>query len=243
MATLEQALFYMLADRGVTVDPDGKMVRIAGYSGPNPMSDAQIRFFNERRGEHDIEGRLRCYWVNDLAEMAEALDVQGEAAPWPYRTAFWIRLHGVLHDERQALVQAFRKWGVDPAARVANPGSLLAFALEKFRCIEAVRTAFSEDELIYADYLRQTNGHPTQAQYAVRWSDANGGQVNDRRKISTVGREFTTAELDAAVRRVLAAHAVNGRPNEHRIATVFAHRVRGVIAPLVDVMRRSVETT
>lgn len=240
MASLDEVVFHMFAARGVTVDRDGLMVRIPGFTGPNPISDAQIRFFNERKGEHEIEGRLKCYWVNDLAEMAEELHRQGEAAPWPYRTAFYIRLHGLLHDERQSLLGTFRSVNVDPATYVPNPGSPLAFALEKFRHIEAVRLAFSEDELIYADYLRQTNGHPTQGQYTVRWSEKNGGQVKDRRGISTTGREFTSAELDAAVRRVLEAHTVNGRPNEYVIAAVFARRVREVIGPLVEFMQRSI---
>lgn len=235
----DEELLRILASRGVTVGSDGKMTRIPDFTGANPLSDIQIRFFNERQGEHDIDARLKVYWVNDLVEMAEALDVQGELAPWPYRTAFWIRLHGVLHDERQDLLATFKKSDVEPATHVPNRGSLLDFALAKYRAIEAIRTAFTEDELIYADYLRQTNGHPTQAQYTVRWSDKNGGQVKDRRGISTIGREFTTAELDAAVRRVLQAHMVNGRPNEHVIAVVFARRVRGVIGALVDVMHRS----
>jgi hypothetical protein len=240
MAALDEVVFHMFAARGVTVDRDGLLVRIPGVTAPNPISDAQIRFFNERKGEHEIESRLKCYWVNDLAEMAEELHRQGEAAPWAYRTAFYIRLHGVLHDERQNLIGIFRTAGIDPATYVPNQGSALAFGLEKFRHIESLRQAFSEDELIYADYLRQTNGHPTQAQYTVRWSNANGGQVNDRRRITTTGREFTSAELDAAVRRVLEAHLVNGRPNEYLIATVFARRVREVIRPLVEFMQRSI---
>ena len=68
-------------------------------------------------------------------------------------------------------------------------------------------------------------------------------QVNDKRGITTVGKktkEFTTAELDAAVRRVLAPYTLNGRPNEWAIATAFARKVRAAIGPLVDVIRRSI---
>jgi hypothetical protein len=128
--------------------------------------------------------------------------------------------------------------GLDRATYAANAGSLLALELEKFRCIEAIRHCFTEDELIYADYLRQTHGHPTQDAYDVRWSNANGGQVNDRRAISTIGREFTVAELAEAIRRVLDANRVNGRVDERMIATRFAERVRSTIDPLVTVIRR-----
>jgi hypothetical protein len=243
MRSFDETLLEMLAMRGVTIGPDGLFTRLPGYPGPNQVTEAQIRFVNERQPHRDVNGRLKCYWVNDLAEVVEALDRQGDAAPWPFRTAFWIRLHGVISDLRMECLETFGHAEIDPATYVPSRGSLLALEVEKFRCIEAVRRQFSDDELIYADYLRQTNGHPTQEQYGVRWSNANGGQVNDLRRINTVGREFTVTELDAAIRRVLFANAKDGRINEHTIATTFARRVRGVIAPLVAIMRLTITPT
>lgn len=240
MRAWDEMVLAVLAKRGVTLGPDGKMARIPGYAGTTPATDAQIRYHNEKHDPDNVNARLKVFWVKALAELAEELDAKGEAAPWPSRGMFWIRLHGVLHDERQGLLDTFRKIGLDPETHVSPPTSTGAWVLEKYRAIEAIRTAFTDDELIYADYLRQTNGHPTQAQYQVRWSSANGGQVNDKRGITTIGREFTTEQVDAAVRRVLAAHSVNGRPNEDVIAVVFARRVLGVIAPLLEVMHRSI---
>jgi len=240
MRDWDEMVLALLARQGVTIGSDGKMVRIPAYTGTTPATDAQIRYHNEKHDPYNVNSHLKVFWVNALAELAEELSMKGDATPWPSRGMFWIRLHGVLHDERQALLDTFRKVGLDPETHVSPPTSAGAWALEKYRAIEAIRKAFTDDELIYADYLRQTNGHPTQAQYEVRWSDAHGGQVNDKRGITTVGREFTTAQLDAAVRRVLAAHSVNGRPCEDVIAVAFARRVLGVIGPLVDVMHRSV---
>jgi len=240
MGAFEENLSESLESKGVMIGHDGRMSRLPGYAGPTLMGDEQIRYFNERAPNYDIDGRLKCYWVNDLADVSEALDRQGDSAPWPFRTAFWIRLHGVINELRGECLDTFRKAGIDPDAHTPNRGSLLALEMEKYRCIEVVRRQFSEDELIYADYLRQTNGHPTQAQYAVRWSNANGGQVNERRRINTIGREFTVAELDAAIRRVLAVYTVDGRPNEWAIATNFARRVHAVMPPLVAVMRRTI---
>lgn len=240
MGGSEGSLDELLESKGVTIGPDGQMIRAPGYTGPTHIADELLRYFNEKAPDYDIDARLRCYWVNDLAEVSAALGTQGDNAPWPFRTAFWIRLHGVLNELRTECLETFRRADIDPTTHTANRGSLLALELEKYRCIEVVRQQFSEDELVYADYLRQTNGHPTQAQYAVRWSNANGGQINDRRRISTVGREFTVAELDAAVRRVLAAFTVNGRPNEWAVATNFAQRVHPVMPPLVAIMRRTI---
>jgi hypothetical protein len=182
---------------------------------------------------------MQRYWVEDLAGIAGDLGQRGMGAPWPWRTAFWIRLHGVISDLRTDALETFRSIDIDPATYGPAAGSLGAMLLEKYRCIEAIRQQFSEDELIYADYLRQTNGHPRQRGYDVRWSNANGGQVNDRRAISTIGREFTVTELTEAIRRVLFANTVDGRINEDAIAARFAERVAAVIQPLVAVMQRS----
>lgn len=236
MASYEEVLMRMLEARGVTVSAGGEWVRSPTFSGPNPVTDEQLRFFRERQGDHDIEGRLKCQWVENLAELVQTLAHDGEVAPWPFMSVFWTRVHGVISEMRSDWLTNFRQWGVDPATRVPNPGSPLELALETFRRIEAVRDQLTEDELIYADYRRQTEGHPTQSSYSVRWSRGNGGQVVDRRGIPSLGREFTVAELDAAVRRVLHAHRVN----EPAIAVAFARKVRERLAPLVETMRRSI---
>jgi len=63
--------------------------------------------------------------------------------------------------------------------------------------------------------------------------------VNDRRKIATVGRDFTVDELDAAVRRVFAQYPkVNGRPNEAAIAVALVRKVREPLRPVLAIMRR-----
>jgi hypothetical protein len=145
---------------------------------------------------------------------------------------FWVRLHGVLADLRSDWLALFRSVEVDPSTFVPNPRSLLALAVTTFRCIEAIRLAFTEDELVYADYRRHTEGHPTQKSYDVRWSQ-RGGVVVDKKGMPSLGRELTVQELDTAVRRVLKAHS-----GEPAIAIAFAKRIRALLPPLVEAMRR-----
>ncbi len=236
MQTFERRFLAVLAERGVTIDDEGQFVRIP-RSGSS-VTDAQLRYMNARQPDHEVEAVLKHNWVLDLAETAEVLQREGTSAQWPYRTAFWLRLHGVLSDLRKETLDFFRLAEIDPATYVPSPRSDLALLLDKHRCIERIHKQFNDDELIYADYLRQTNSHPVQRGYGVRWSDGNGGQVNDRRRISTLGREFTVEELDAAIQRVLHANLVDGRVNENAIAVRFAGRVLSVIGPLVEVMHR-----
>jgi hypothetical protein len=232
--TFERVMAAMLEARGVIPGPNGEWVRSTTFAGPNLVTDEQLRFINERRGEHEIEGLQKYQWVENLAEAVRTLDQDGEAAPWPFMSVFWIRLHGIIAELRAGWIADFRGMGIDPATYAPNPGSPLTLGLETFRRIEAIRQQFTDDELIYADYRRQTEGHPTQSQYSVRWSHGNGGQVLDRRGIPALGgREFTVAEMDAAVRRVLAAH-----PSEPAIAVAFARKIREPLGPLVEILRR-----
>jgi hypothetical protein len=167
-----------------------------------------------------------------MEQVVQTLVRDGEAAAWPFMALFWVRLHGVLVDLRSEMLGLFQFLGVDPPSHVPNAGSLLELAIENSRRIEGVRQSLTEDELIYADYRRHTESHPTQSAYNVRWSK-KGGMVVDRHRVHSLDREFSVAELDEAVRRVLAAHA-----NEPAIAVALARKLEQPLRLLAAVMRR-----
>jgi hypothetical protein len=234
MPSFEDTVRETLAGRGISADPDGQFSRIPGAE--NPASDDQLRYIAERTPNLDVEARAQRQWVEELTESSEAAS-QPSAVSWPAQSVFWIRLHGVLSDQRGDVLRAFRDLGVDPATYAPPPRSLGALLVERYRGIETVRQQFSNDELIYADYMRQVNSHPTQRGYDVRWSNANGGQVNDRRTISAIGQEYTVEELKQAILRVLRTHGY------YTVAAQqFAGRVHAVIQPLVEAMRRGSPT-
>jgi hypothetical protein len=62
---------------------------------------------------------------------------------------------------------------------------------------------------------------------------------SDKRGIATIGREFTVADLTAAVQRVLKANLMNGQIDERHIASMFARRVRAPVGRLVVAMKRN----
>jgi hypothetical protein len=235
---MDEEILRILEAKGVTLDRDGVMVRIPGYQGTVLVTDEQIRFYNERRNGYSIESQQRFNWVANLVEIVEVLATHGEGAPWPYFSVFWIRLHGLISEMNCEWKASVRPLG--PDTETPAPGSLLAKRIELLQEVERVVAFFTEDELIYADYRRQTEGHPIQSSYAVRWSHGNGGQVLDRRGIPSMGgKEFTVAELDAAVRRVLRPFTLaRGLPNESAIAVAYARRLQGRLGPVVAIMRR-----
>jgi hypothetical protein len=187
---------------------------------------------NESLPQFDMNARLVRQWVENLAQVVEILAREGDRAEWTNVAVFWVRLHGLLSELRSQYTGFLRLLKIDPVSQAAQPDSLLAHMLSVSRCIEPVRHAFNDDELIYGDYRRHTECHPTQASYGVRMTKSR--KVNDRHGVPSLdGREFTVNELTAAIRRVLLAHQ-----NEDAIAVAFARRIQDLMPPLVTALRR-----
>jgi hypothetical protein len=100
MDKFDEQMILLMEAKGITIGREGTYVRLPGYTGPVLVTDEQLRYMNERRRNHEVNGLLKHQWVEGLAEVAQVLDEQGAKAPWPYRSMFWIRLHGVISDLR-----------------------------------------------------------------------------------------------------------------------------------------------
>jgi hypothetical protein len=119
---------------------------------------------NESLPQFNMNARLVRQWVQNLAQV-EILATEGDRAEWAYVAVFWVRLHGLPSELRSQYTGFLRLLKIDPVAQAALPGGVLAHMLAVSRCIEPVRHAFNDDELIYGDYRRYTECHPTQASY------------------------------------------------------------------------------
>jgi hypothetical protein len=238
MSRADELLIEILETKGVEYDSEGHLVPIPGRTGSS-FSEQQLRYVNERRDDHAIETQLRLSWIQQLKEAANEISRNECGADWPWRCALWIRLHGVLDDERRRFRQFFQTLQIDPAAVRLGPGTdtALAHAKRMFDGIETLRKLFTDDELVYAEYLRHTNGHPVQAVYSLRWS-TKANDVADKHRVATLepSRELTTGELRAAIRRVLDANKFEGRVNEHWIAVVYARRMATQVGVLLEEM-------
>lgn len=141
---------------GVTLDDSGRMVRIDGFAGPIQITDAQIRYHNERLGLPDAQAAQRHAWIERLVTIVTELDAQGTAAHWAALGNFWIRLDGVIlqlwsHSLREV------EFVANLGAAVPKPGTDADLMLRDHLAIAAVRRCFSEDEFVYADYQRQVD--------------------------------------------------------------------------------------
>jgi hypothetical protein len=90
MSDFDRRMLEILKERSATVGSDGKFVRIPDSTGPNAMSDQQLRFMNERGPEYDTEARLRRQWIENLSDLVDELSMEGASTRWQSVGLFWL---------------------------------------------------------------------------------------------------------------------------------------------------------
>jgi hypothetical protein len=234
MEKLDTDVLSALARSGILQNADGKLYRSADLP-PDPDQDRRLAVTNEkrRRNQHTINARLERMWVKELHELIGDLVRDGSCSNWMVFSLFWIRLHGVLADLRKSTRETLAVFNVAPADWKVGRSELDRPVLV-FRAIEAIRTTFSEDELIYADYRRQDEAHPVQSAYDVRWSEKKKEAVLTNRIVTLDDdrQHKTVDEMDAAKTAVLFAHGIN----EQAVAIAFARRMAARSEVLRQVM-------
>jgi len=171
-----------------------------------------------------VDTKLRLQWVENFEYVTREL-AQPRAVPeWASFGIFWIRLHGVLVDIRET----FDRWARLPVAEF--PTSPLCQAQNIHRLILAVRDSLTEDEVIWADYRRQTEAHVRQSGYRLnRKKKGTDVQVHDTYEVKALKKTYDVDDLDDRLGRVFRRHM-----NERKLAIDFAKRIQ---APAMDLAK------
>ena len=181
---------------------------------PRQRADAKRSCSDRRRsiGETsrnaEVNSTQQMNWLADATRIAKLVaDGSADLAP-----LFWIRLYGILHEIHGRLT--------DLVLVAVENGAKPSAAFDAFLSeVVALSALFSEDELIYIQYRRDTECHPIQNAYQFRIDGT--GRARDEAAIKMLGtkRTLTLAELSSAVRRVLLSAS-----SEVELARIMAHR-------------------
>lgn len=229
----EHWLVVALSNRGFIQNPHGEWIQRPGYNGSEPVTAEQLRFLNEyfnrshQRDQTTINSRLKYNWVENFREVVRVLCAEGDQAPWPFKSLFWIRLHEIVSELRTEVSNSLRIHADATGGHPAPEGSLMGLLTKVHDAVERIVPILSEDEWIYVDCRRHTECHMTQKSYDFRWSTRSSKLV-DRHGVPVLNKEFSVAELDSAVGRVLQSY-----PNEAAIAVAFARRLCTAVELLV----------
>ena len=223
-----------LAAKGVVLREDAAAVRDPRHAGDAMVTDEQLRLLNETLQNGWIDAGLKHQWVENFAQVVDVLVAQGEAAPWPYATVFWLRLYGILVELRGWLrsIEDLVRSASEGQTAAPAAGSALDLAFRVARAADDLRAVLTDDELIYADYRRQTEAHPVQSAYRLQ-PRKQKPCLKETSRIPTLGREETVENLDAAIDRVLRRHS-----SEAAIACAFAARMQRATHALVSAYRQ-----
>jgi uncharacterized protein (DUF1697 family) len=179
---------------------------------------------------------LDCQWVQNLHSICEALR-EGRANPAGlFATVFWIRLYGVLVDLRSRYRKIAEAHQYSLELGKTNPH--VAASAEVFHACTAIHESLSDDELIYATFVRHTEAHVYQDSFEYEVERGNPvkkqpAAVRTKQMISVIRRHVDVDEAH----RIVDAIQRKANYDDVRIAVNFAHRV----GPYVERLDRAMK--
>lgn len=201
------------------------------HSGLN-QGDAEklLASFEQRRSARDLH--LERQWVTNLAAVCRAISEGRAQPPSLFAAVFWIRLYGVITDLRDR----FRKASELHAMLVGNGKSLplLISGAEVFSACTAIRDCLSDEELVFAAFLRHGHAHVYQDgfEYSVERGNPAAPALRTKTFVGTTGKHSSIEDVHAIVNQVMADHG----NDDSAVALTFAKKLWPGISRLVDAM-------
>lgn len=192
--------------------------------------------FLERDRSSKRNPLMDSQWVRNLHRVCEAMRV-GKGEPIGlFVSVFWIRLYGVLVDLRKRY-----RSDADYHAYAVEQGKSNAFSAASaavFEAAQAVHSSLTDDELVYATFLRHVEAHVYQDsfEYEVERGNPAKGQPAALRTKQLISPLRRHVDVDEAHRIVDAISKKAGHDGT-RVAVNFAHKVGPHVERLADAMK------
>ena len=178
---------------------------------PVLSADDKIRLLHDIERNNRTLGHQFAGWIQDGARVTRMV-ASGNTDMIP---VFWTRIYGVLTDIADQIDKSIAFIKDMGALRPSNRDAAAAVRMRS--AIDELAAVFTDDELVYLQYRRHVECHPTQNHYRIRvTSKGLDDQVHHRLLDATMSVEDT----DAAILRVLKKQNIN----ENLIAIDFATR-------------------
>jgi hypothetical protein len=187
------------------------------------------------RAAIEEQGPVRAHhakkWTSGLAHIAESIAAKGDP-DGAYISLFWLRLQQILAEllpyceESKAVHERF---GLDDRAKL--------FAAVVERCL-ALKATFNEDELMWLQYRRDTEGHIWQESYEIGVRGlANGAKIKESRNYEVIGKTVNVEDAMLRMRALLRKYGDSINAAEDNIAIDFAKRSAVAIRAVAEALR------
>lgn len=160
-------------------------------------------------------------WVRDGIEHAQLLLKERTDPTASNCTVFWLRLNGIFSD-----VEPWARATRDEVATPDDPGgynprhNLISDVIAH---IEQLRAVFTDDELIWIEYMRHTQAHPTP--HAFDHAVLKDGQVRRDYPAAALGQRVLLTDFNDTITRVYESY----RRDEKGSAVAFAQRAMAAL--------------
>jgi len=174
---------------------------------------------------------LDSQWVHNLFAICDALR-EGRAEPMGlFVSVFWVRLYGALVDLRNR----YRRSAEAHKYALERGGSnaFNAASAEVFEACDAIYQALSDDELIYATFIRHTAAHVYQDSFEYEVERGNPAQnqpaaIRTKQLVAPLRRHVDVDEAHRIVDEIL----TKAGGDEGRVTVNIAHRIGAQIERL-----------
>lgn len=215
-----------LLERGVLVDENGSMHLDPTHRGTDMPTQIQIDYLNQIRATRAAYSQMQLSWATDLLSTLRRIITGASTDPTALRVVLFLRLHGLL-------VEFPGHWQVASTALAGdtpNDSSDGAAFLAVLEAIEMMRTALTEDELLYIEYRRHVDAHIWQGAYDLQWNKARNA-VQDQFQSKATGKGYLREDVDRRLGGV-----IRGFGSEAAVAASIAKRLEPTADSLVKAM-------
>jgi hypothetical protein len=173
-------------------------------------------------------GSQMLEWVVSTAHYTETLASLGANASLSDFSIFWLRLYGLFNEVREDFARKLKTFEEMFAGKPVPRQLLDDIEILKapLAALDKALALFSEDDLLYLKYRRDTEAHVWQDAYRL---SVKGKKL--RETLRVFGRDWPVDELNARIQQVLLKH--KAQVSEASIAVDFARRLAPVMPEVV----------
>jgi len=177
---------------------------------------------------------LERQWVRTLHAACEDLRFDRAEQPELVATVFWIRLHGTITEllSRFEISAELHRKMLEIGKHIPK----LAADAEVFEACKAIRESLSEDQLVFAAFLRHVHAHVYQNgfEYRIqraRSSSSKPAKLLAKQTVSTIGRQVEVDEAHDILDRISMEHGND--------SILIVKKFASIVGPHVERLEKS----
>ena len=190
---------------------------------------ARLRATTEEQGP--IRAHQAKKWAQAVAHIAESIAAKGDK-DGAYISLFWLRTQQLL---AELMPYCEESHALHERLGLHERAAMFAHVVERCQALKAI---FSEDELIWLQYRRDTEGHIWQESYEIGVKGlGSGAKIKETRLYAVIDKKLNVEETMLRKQALLRKYGNTIATAEDNIAIDFARRSATAIRAIAESLR------